>query len=68
MRKNLEESRFFRSRGASALGGKLATLKGLEPSTSAVTGRRSNQLSYNARRFPANFELRAVLPRECHPS
>ncbi len=27
----------------------LATLKGLEPSTSAVTGRRSNQLSYNAR-------------------
>ena len=26
----------------------MATLKGLEPSTSAVTGRRSNQLSYNA--------------------
>jgi hypothetical protein len=26
----------------------MATLKGLEPSTSAVTGRRSNQLSYSA--------------------
>ena len=31
-----------------ALDEKLATLKGLEPSTSAVTGRRSNQLSYSA--------------------
>ena len=28
----------------------LATQKGLEPSTSAVTGRRSNQLSYCAKR------------------
>jgi hypothetical protein len=26
----------------------MATLKGLEPSTSCVTGRRSNQLSYSA--------------------
>ena len=26
----------------------MATLKGLEPSTSAVTGRRSNQLNYKA--------------------
>gem|GEM_PF-6642965 len=28
----------------------LATQKGLEPSTSAVTGRRSNQLSYCVKR------------------
>ena len=29
---------------------KVATRKGLEPSTSGVTGRRSNQLNYRARR------------------
>ena len=28
--------------------GKMATRKGLEPSTSAVTGRHSNQLNYRA--------------------
>ena len=28
---------------------KVATRKGLEPSTSGVTGRRSNQLNYRAR-------------------
>ena len=30
---------------------KVATRKGLEPSTSGVTGRRSNQLNYRARQF-----------------
>ncbi len=30
---------------------KMATRKGLEPSTSGVTGRRSNQLNYRARQF-----------------
>ncbi len=35
------------NRGALAT---LATLMGLEPTTFAVTGRRSNQLSYSARR------------------
>jgi hypothetical protein len=30
---------------------RMATRKGLEPSTSGVTGRRSNQLNYRARQF-----------------
>jgi hypothetical protein len=32
----------------------LATLMGLEPTTFAVTGRRSNQLSYSAKDATAN--------------
>ena len=34
--------------------GTLATLMGLEPTTFAVTGRRSNQLSYSAKDADAN--------------
>jgi hypothetical protein len=34
--------------------GTLATLMGLEPTTFAVTGRRSNQLSYSAKDAAAN--------------
>ena len=41
----------------------LATPKGLEPSTSAVTGRRSNQLNYEAicREVCAHTSLRDYL-------
>ncbi len=42
---------------------KLATLKGLEPSTSAVTGRRSNQLSYNARLVVGTVGIEPTTPR-----
>ena len=35
---------------------KMATLVGLEPMTSAVTGRRSNQLSYSAIAISYCFE------------
>jgi hypothetical protein len=47
----------------------LATLTGLEPATSAVTGRRSNQLSYRA--IPAGagwWEMRDSNPRRPKPS
>ena len=36
-------------RECGALGETMATLMGLEPTTFAVTGRRSNQLSYSAK-------------------
>ncbi len=41
----------------------MATLKGLEPSTSAVTGRRSNQLSYNARPVVGTVGIEPTTPR-----
>ena len=40
--------------------GKIATQTGLEPATSAVTGRRANQLRYWAFASPTGFE--PVLP------
>jgi len=41
----------------------VATLKGLEPSTSAVTGRRSNQLSYNATGLVGTVGIEPTTPR-----
>ena len=38
-----------------ALDCNLATLMGLEPTTFAVTGRRSNQLSYSAKASPTGW-------------
>ena len=38
----------------------MATLVGLEPMTSAVTGRRSNQLSYSAIKATPNYVVGTV--------
>ena len=40
----------------------MATKKGLEPSTSGVTGRRSNQLSYLAELLVGTTGLEPVTP------
>ena len=40
-----------------------ATRKGLEPSTSAVTGRRSNQLSHRAKYIFFKVDLQGLEPR-----
>ena len=42
--------------------GKVATRKGLEPSTSGVTGRRSNQLNYRAKLGGGNNRARTCDP------
>ena len=39
-----------------------ATRKGLEPSTSAVTGRRSNQLSHRAKYIFLKMDLQGLEP------
>ena len=39
----------------------MATRKGLEPSTSGVTGRRSNQLNYRAIGYMKNGRIRCFL-------
>ena len=41
----------------------VATMKGLEPSTSAVTGRRSNQLSYIVRPVVGTVGIEPTTPR-----
>ncbi len=38
---------------------------GLEPATSCVTGRRSNQLNYHPKKEEPNSKVFAVLVKEC---
>ena len=52
-------------RGPGAEGGEMAGLTGLEPATSCVTGRRSNQLNYNpAAAAPGAAKARFSKPRQ----
>ncbi len=45
----------------------MARLTGLEPATPGVTGRYSNQLSYNRSLPPGDPSVRRVLFRACRP-